>query len=88
MANEPKNDPSKAHVQTIPLAKIHDLPGVKILRRPDKDYGGMVASIQAKGVMEPVILRQREDGEYQILDGLRRRRSCEFAKKTKIPALV
>lgn len=88
MANEPKTDPSKAHVQTIPLAKIHDLPGVPVVKQPDKSYGGLVSSIQASGVKDPVILRQREDGEYQILHGSRRRRASELAKKKEIPALV
>lgn len=88
MANEPKTDPSKTHVQTIPLAKIHDLPGVPVVKQPDKSYGGLVSSIQASGVKEPVILRQREDGEYQLLHGSRRRRASELAKKKEIPALV
>lgn len=88
MANEPKNDPSKTQAQTIPLAKIHDLPGVKVLKQPDKSYGGLVSSIQASGVHEPVILRQREDGEYQLVHGYRRHRASELAKQKDIPALV
>lgn len=88
MANEPKTDPSKTHVQTIPLTKIHDLPGVPVMNQPDKSYGGLVSSIQAGGVKEPVILRQREDGEYQLLHGARRRRASELAKQKDIPALV
>lgn len=88
MANEPKTDPSKIHVQTIPLTKIHDLPGIPVMNQPDKSYGGLVSSIQAGGVKEPVILRQREDGEYQLLHGARRRRASELAKQKDIPALV
>lgn len=88
MANEPKTDPSKTHVQIIPLTKIHDLPGVPVMNQPDKSYGGLVSSIQAGGVKEPVILRQREDGEYQLLHGARRRRASELAKQKDIPALV
>ena len=42
------NEPSKP--QTIPLAKIHDLPGVFIPKQPDKSYVGLVTSIQASGV--------------------------------------
>lgn len=92
MENERNKDPTepkqKTEVQTIPLAKIHDLPGAVITKQPDKNYGGLVSSIQAGGVTEPVILRQREDGEYQLLAGYRRRRACELAKKTEMPALV
>ena len=82
------NENSKPQAQTIPLAKIHDLPGVFICKQPDKAYGGLVTSIQAGGVKEPVILRLREDGEYQLVTGYRRLRASELAKKQDIPALV
>ena len=48
----------------------------------------MTSSIVLKGIQEPVILRQREDGEFQIVSGNRRRKASEFAKKTEIPAFV
>ena len=82
MANEPRKP------QIVPLAKIHDLPGVFIPKVQDKAYGGLVTSIQISGVKEAVILRLREDGEYQLVDGYRRHRASELAKKKDIPALV
>lgn len=86
MANEePRKSPIPQH---IPLSKIHDLPGVTIPKQPDISYGGLVSSIQTKGVQEPVILRKREDGEYQLVTGYRRRRASELAKLKDIPALV
>ena len=74
--------------QEIPLAKIHPLPGVKVTTLPDAAYGGLVSSIRSNGVKEPVILRLREDGEYELVAGYRRLRACELAKKTEIPAWV
>ena len=87
MANEPSKTPTP-QPQAIPLSKIHDLPGAAVSRQPDKSYGGLVTSIQAGGVKEPVVLRLREDGEYQLVTGYRRRRACELAKVKDIPALV
>ena len=91
MAEEPSKTPGtsaeRPSPQIIPLSKIHDLPGVFIPKQPDKSYGGLVSSIQASGVKEPVILRLREDGEYQLVAGYRRRGS-ELAKKQDIPAFV
>ncbi len=87
MANEPSKTPTP-QPQAIPLTKIHDLPGAVISKQPDKSYGGLVTSIQAGGVKEPVVLRLREDGEYQLVTGYRRRRACELAKLKDIPALV
>ena len=37
---------------------------------------------------EPVVPRLREDGEYQLVTGYRRRRAWELAKVKDIPALV
>ncbi len=88
MANENSRDPTNPKPQSIPLAKIHDLPGIPLVRQPDKSYGGLVTSIQSGGVKEPVILRLREDGEYQLVTGYRRKRACELTKKQEIPALV
>ena len=92
MAEEPSKttgtSAERPSPQTIPLSKIHDLPGVFIPKQPDKSYGGLVSSIQASGVKEPVILRLREDGEYQLVAGYRRRRGSELARNPDIPAFV
>ena len=72
----------------IPIEKIHDLPGIPNIKLADKFYGGLVASMLVDGVKEPVILRQREDGEYQLVSGYRRRRAAELAKLKELPALV
>ena len=92
MENETSKTPAppteRPSPQNIPLAKIHDLPGVFIPKLPDKSYGGLVSSIQASGVKEAVVLRLREDGEYQLVTGYRRRRGSELAKKQDIPAFV
>ncbi len=74
--------------QQIPIEKIHDLPGIPKITMSDKSYGGLVASVLLDGVKEPVILRQREDGEYQLVSGYRRRKATELAKLKTMPALV
>ena len=74
--------------QQIPIEKIHDLPGIPIIKLPDKSYGGLVTSMLLDGIKEPVILRQREDGEYQLVSGFRRRKAAELAKLKELPALV
>ena len=88
MANEPSKTQTQAKPQMIPLSKIHELPGVFNPKPQDKSLGSMVLSIQNSGIKEAVILRRRDDGEYQLLSGYRRRRASELAKLTDIPALV
>ena len=90
MAEEKARDPTKQERKpvNIPLSKIHDLPGSVFAPPSQKSLEALTSSIVLKGVQEPVILRQREDGEYQIVSGNRRRKASEFAKKTEIPAFV
>lgn len=90
MAEEKARDPTKQEMKPvkIPLAKIHDLPGSVFAPPSQKSLEALTSSIVLKGVQEPVILRQREDGEFQIVSSNRRRKASEFAKKTEIPAFV
>lgn len=90
MAEEKARDPTpqEAKPVSIPLAKIHDLPGSIFAPPSEKSLEALTSSIVLKGVQEPVVLRQREDGEFQIVSGNRRRKASELAKKTEIPAFV
>lgn len=90
MAEEKARDPTKPEIKpvNIPLAKIHDLPGSVFAPPSPKSLEALTSSIVLRGVQEPVILRQREDGEFQIVSGNRRRKASELAKKTEIPAFV
>lgn len=78
----------KTLTQQIPIEKLHDLPGTAEEKQPDKSYGTLVSSILINGLKEPVILRQTENGEYQLVDGYRRRRAAELAKLKELPAII
>lgn len=83
------NENSKTSTpKNIPIESIQDLPGTAEEKQPDKSYGTLVSSILINGLKEPVILRQAENGEYQLVDGYRRRRAAELAKLKELPALV
>lgn len=85
-ARQPTNETPKP--VNIPLSKIHDLPGSVFAPPNEKSLAALTSSIILKGVQEPVVLRQREDGEFQIVSGNRRRKASELAKKAEIPAFV
>ena len=82
MAKEPNS------IQSIPMEKIHALPGTEQEQQPDKAYGSLVSSILINGVKEPVILRPMENGDYQLVSGYRRKRAAELAKLKELPAQV
>ena len=90
MAEEKARDPTMPERKpvNIPLSKIHDLPGSVFAPPSPKSLEALTSSVVLKGIQEPVILRQREDGEFQIVSGNRRRKASELAKKAEIPAFV
>ncbi len=47
-----------------------------------------VESVKAYGVLVPAIVRQRPDGEYEIVAGHRRKRASELAGLNELPAIV
>ena len=48
----------------------------------------LAASIQAQGVVQPVVVRPAEGGRYVLILGERRCRASKMAGKTSIPAIV
>ena len=47
-----------------------------------------VESIKTYGVLNPVLVRPRPEGGYELISGHRRKRACELAGKTTMPVLV
>lgn len=79
--------------------KVSDLRNIKladIMPDPDQprryfDEAGLAeltASIEAHGVLQPIVVIPHKDGKYQIVAGERRYRASQTAGKTTIPALV
>lgn len=48
----------------------------------------LASSIKSQGVMQPILVRQLEDGSYEIIAGERRWRAAQRAGLTHVPVLV
>ena len=66
------------NLRFVKLADIQPLPGTYVKDTPRKDYKDLIDSIKKSGLEKPVILRQGEKGEYQLVDGFHR---CEALKQ-------
>ena len=79
---------SSASLGEIPIDDIH--PGQYQPRRSIRDEGiaELAASIRAQGVMQPIVLRHRAIGGYEIIAGERRWRAAQLAGLDRIPAVV
>jgi ParB family transcriptional regulator, chromosome partitioning protein len=80
--------PSGASLAEVPLDEIH--PG-QYQPRHAIDEGSLeelAASIRAQGVMQPVVLRRRALGGYELIAGERRWRATRLAGLQRIPAVI
>ena len=75
-------------VVNIPLSQLHDFPDHPFKVRDDEKMEETVESVKAYGVLVPAIVRQRPDGEYEIVSGHRRKKACELAGLTSIKAEI
>ncbi len=77
-----------AYFDEIPVASISPNP-----RQPrqifDEDaLAELAASIKVVGLLQPVVVRKVEAGQYQIVMGERRWRACQLAELDVVPAIV
>ncbi len=75
-------------IVNIPLSQLHDFPNHPFKVRDDDKMQETVESVKAYGVLVPAIVRQRPDGEYEIVAGHRRKRASELAGLNELPAIV
>ena len=75
-------------IVNIPLSRLHDFPNHPFKVRDDEKMEETVESVKAYGVLVPAIVRQRPDGEYEIVSGHRRKRASELAGLSELPAIV
>ena len=75
-------------IVNIPLSQLHDFPNHPFKVRDDEKMQETVESVKAYGVLVPAIVRQRPDGEYEIVAGHRRKRASELADLSELPAIV
>ena len=54
----------------------------------DEDMTELTASIEANGLLNPIIVRSKADGRYELISGHRRKRACEILKIKKIRAII
>jgi len=63
----------------IPLEKLFDFPNHPFKVNDDKEMENMVETVKTGGIIMPLVVRQRDDGNYEIISGHRRKRACQIA---------
>ena len=76
---EERDEAKLDKIRDIPLELIDDFPDHPFHVRDDEDMQQLVDSIKTRGVLTPAVLREKEDGRYELVSGHRRKRACELA---------
>lgn len=76
------------YVIPIPLDQIDDFPNHPYKVRDDDKMKELSESIKTYGVSQPVIVRKKEDGRYEMISGHRRKFASQLAGKKDILAIV
>ena len=76
------------HIQKISLEKVINFPNHPYKVLDDEEMFNMAESVKENGVINPIIVRPKEDGNYEIVSGHRRKRASELAGLKEIPAIV
>ena len=72
----------------VNINELHEFKDNPYQVKDNEDMEDLIESIKEYGVIEPLIVRNREKGGYEIVSGHRRKYACEKAGKTEIPVLV
>ena len=80
--------PSRGSVLTVPLAKIKASPWQPRHGFDDAALKELADSIKAHGVIQPLVCRVVEAGEYELIGGERRLRAASLAGLSAVPIIV
>lgn len=80
--------PADGALASLPVAAIEPLPGQPRTRFDEAKLDELAASIAARGVIQPILVRPLGAGRYQLVAGERRWRAAQKARLHQIPAIV
>jgi ParB family chromosome partitioning protein len=75
-------------LREVPVALIKPNPAQPRTRFDPDSLAGLTASIEASGVVQPLLVRPLADGSYELVAGERRWRAAQQAGLERVPAVV
>lgn len=82
------SDISDNDLKSLQISSISPLPDQPRTHFDEGALEELAASIEARGVIQPIIVRPLSNGNYQLVAGERRWRAAQKARLHEIPALV
>jgi ParB family chromosome partitioning protein len=85
---EERDDAQREKVVNIPRSEIDNFPDHPFQVKMDDSMFALTESVKVVGVQTPAVVRQKEDGRYELVAGHRRNMACELAGLDALPCIV
>lgn len=79
---------TQERIQELPIDKLFPFPNHPFKVIDDEKMQETIDSIKEYGVLVPILVRPKDDGNFEIVSGHRRHHASVLAGKTEIPAIV
>jgi len=79
---------ASGELHELPVETIKPNPNQPRTRIDPESLDGLASSIEANGVVQPLLVRPLPDGSYELIAGERRWRAAQKAGLAKVPAVV
>ena len=74
--------------ETIPIEQLHPFANHPFHVRHDLEMKELMDSIEESGIIDPILVRPKEGGEYEVISGHRRWEACKELGIKQVPAKV
>lgn len=85
---EERDNMKKEKVEEIDISLLDTFKNHPFKVLDNEDFKKLTESVKDNGILEPIIVRKKENDRYEIISGHRRKRACEINKINKIPCLI
>ena len=80
------NTPPRA--EYLPIEKLHPFENHPFQVKDDAEMDQLVFSVLTQGLLTPIVVRETDTAEYEVISGHRRLRACQKAGIETVPALI
>lgn len=85
---EERDDMKKEKVEEIDISLLDTFENHPFKVFDNEDLKKLTESVKDNGILEPIIVRKKDNNRYEIISGHRRKKACELNGLTKIPCLI
>ena len=85
---EQRDEAAKEKIEEIDISLIDDFKEHPFKVLDNDDMSALKESIKKSGILSPVIIREKDNGRYEMLSGHRRKFACQSLGLQKIKCII